>query len=92
MDSIIQREKYCYFCLTKDNLHKHHIYMGANRKVSEKYGFVCYLCGYHHNLGGQNCVHENREMDLLLKKQCQKEFEENHSREEFVKLIGRNYL
>lgn len=93
MKSIIQKDKYCYVCMSRDNLHLHHIFYGtANRKISDKNGFTCWLCGYHHNLGGKNCVHENKELDLKLKKQCQKEFEEIHIREEFISLIGKNYL
>jgi hypothetical protein len=29
---------------------------------------------------------------LMLKRHCQMKFEETHSREEFMSLIGRNYL
>lgn len=37
-------------------------------------------------------VHFNRELDLKLKRECQEKFEETHSREEFMKIIGKNYL
>lgn len=37
-------------------------------------------------------VHFNRELDLKLKRECQAKFEETHSREEFMKIIGKNYL
>ena len=37
-------------------------------------------------------VHGNREMDLILKKHGQKEFEKTGSREEFMRMFGRNYL
>jgi hypothetical protein len=31
-------------------------------------------------------------VDLLLKRLCQVVYEKDHSREDFMKLIGRNYL
>lgn len=37
-------------------------------------------------------VHFNRELDLKLKRECLAKFEETHSREEFMKIIGKNYL
>lgn len=39
-----------------------------------------------------NSVHFNREMDSELKKLYQKEYEKYHTREEFIKLIGKSYL
>lgn len=93
MKSIIQKNKECWFCGKQYGLHLHHIYPGANRNASDKNGFTVYLCAYHHNLGGNgNCVHQCREMDLQLKKVCQRKFEETHSRDEFMQIIGRCYL
>ena len=92
MKSILQSEKECFFCGTIFNLHDHHIFFGtANRKISEKYGFKAYLCAGHHNMSNTS-VHHNRKLDLVLKSACQRKFEETHSREEFIKLIGRSYL
>ena len=89
--SILQNEKICYVCGRTNNLHKHHIFGGANRKTSERNGFTVYLCACHHNLSNEG-VHFNRALDLEIKKQCQKEYEKTHKREEFMKLIGKNYL
>lgn len=60
----------------------------------------CWFCGtgnnlhLHHIFGGANrkCVHQCREMDLLLKQECQREFEKTHSRDEFMEIIHKNYL
>lgn len=41
---------------------------------------------------GKNGPHQDRQTDLLLKRVCQRKFEETHSREEFMEIIGRNYL
>ena len=90
--SILQDEKCCWFCETTLDIHLHHIYYGTgNRKISDKHGFTAYLCAKHHNMSN-NSVHFNKEMDLTLKRACQAKFEQAHSREEFVRLIGRNYL
>lgn len=91
MKSIMQDKKECYFCKTKQGLHLHHIYFGANRKISDKMGFVVYLCGKHHNLSNEG-VHFDINKDLWLKRTCQEKFERLNSREQFMKLIGKNYL
>ena len=91
MKSIIQKEKECYFCGSTLNLELHHIYFSAMRKTSDRNGFVVWLCGRCHR-DNKYGVHGNREMDLKLKTECQKVYEQTHSREDFMKLIHRNYL
>ena len=90
MKSILQEDKKCFIC-GSHYVHDHHVYFGANRKASENNGFKVYLCPAHHNLSKYG-VHFNRLLDLELKKLCQIKFEETHTREEFMKLIGKNYL
>lgn len=91
--SILQDEKKCYITGQTNNLHLHHIYRGVNRKISDKYGFVVYLAGWLHNQSDEGVHGKNgKELDLMLKRHCQMKFEETHSREEFMALIGRNYL
>lgn len=93
MDSILNNERKCYVCGSVNNLHLHHIYMGANRKISEENGFKVFLCGFHHNQSNEGVHGKNgHELDILLKKECQRKFEKTHSREEFINLVGRNYL
>ena len=65
----------------------HEIYGGGNRQVSMQNGFCIPLCREHHQR-----VHINSNTSNLLKSHCQLVFEKNHTREEFMKLIGRNYL
>lgn len=91
MTSILQPERECWVCHTTRNLHLHHIYHGPNRKVSDQNGFTVFLCFRHHN-GSAFGVHFDAGLDQSLKRACQRKFEESHSREEFMKLIGRNYL
>ena len=92
MKSILQTEKKCYLTGSTYNLHKHHIYFGKNRKISDENGFWVWLTGEYHNQNSRIDVHHNRDLDLKLKQECQLEYEKNHRREEFIQLIGRNYL
>lgn len=87
-------DKECYCCGRKSNLHKHHVFYGnANRKKSDKYGLMVWLCLDHHN--GKDGVHKypNRGLDLELKRMGQDFFECNYGdRQDFIKEFGRNYL
>lgn len=90
--SIMQDKRECYITKKKYGLHKHHIYFGfANRRISEEHGFWVWLTPELHNMSNDG-VHFNTAFDLSLKRECQKKYEETHSREEFMKLIGCNYL
>ncbi len=91
MKSILQQRKECYITRSTDDLHKHHIYPGSNRAISEKHGFWIYLRSDWHT-GSSYCVHADPELMLKLKKLCQAKYELNHSRDEFIVLIGRSYL
>ena len=62
------------------------------RRISDKHGFWVWLTAEKHR--GTKGVHgrDGHEADLRLKRACQRRFEEAHSREEFMAIIGRNYL
>lgn len=90
MKSILQTEKVCWRC-GNPNVHKHHIYFAGNRQVSEENGFWIWLCPVHHNMSDFG-IHFDKGFDEEVKKRCQMEYEKTHTREEFMKLIGRNYL
>ena len=52
-----------------------------------------YLAPWLHNQSNEGVHGKNgHELDLMLKRHCQMAYEKTHSREEFIKLIGRNYL
>ena len=86
-----QDEKRCWFCGTTQNLHLHHIYFGANRRISDKNGFVVYLCLDHHT--GPRGVHHNIDLDLELKVECEKWYlAQGHTEDDFRTLIGKNYI
>lgn len=91
MESVLQQKKECYVCGTTINLNDHHIFFGsANRKQSEKYGMKVWLCVEHHT--GNSGVHFNKDLDRRLKQMAQKHFEQTHTRDEFRRIFGKNYL
>lgn len=91
MKSLLQTERECYLTGRRDNLHRHHIYGGGRRALSEKYGLWVYLTGEMHNLSPAG-VHFNRALDRQLKQAGQRAFENAYSREAFLRLFGKNYL
>lgn len=71
----------------------HHVFGGSGRRsVSEKYGFIVPLTNDEHNMSDYG-IHFNKELDLYIKRKCQKAYEDlGNSRENFINLIGKNYL
>ena len=64
-------------------LDPHEVYGGSNRKRSIKYKFIKLLC--------REC-HSNENIINQLRIDTQKEFEKTHTKEEFIKLIGKSYI
>ena len=94
MDSIMGSERgTCYLCGCNAGYERHHaIYGSANRKMSEKYGLVVWLCpechrSYKHGVHGMN-----KAADDWLHEQAQAAFEETHTREEFREIFGKSWL
>lgn len=73
----------CQICGKYTKLDSHEVYGGSNRKRSIKYGFIALLC--------REC-HSNENIIQELRKIYQKEYEKTHTRDEFIKIIGKNYL
>lgn len=94
MKSIIQKNKECYICHSKNNLHLHHIIFGKNRNKSDKDGLTTYLCYYHHE--GTNGVHgkNGHELDKELKQLAQKVWMDYYDKsvDDFIQRYGKNYL
>lgn len=98
MKSKIQTEKECYICrklfdICNDRgLHEHHVFEGwGNRRCSEAWGMKIWCCPMHHNMS-QYGIHFNKDLDMDVKRDAQRIFEKEHSREEFMQIFGRNYL
>ena len=85
-------ENKCALCGKTYWLERHHIFNGAFRKKSEKYGAVCMLCHWCHN-EPPNGVHYNAEEMRKLKADAQRRIENyyNISTNEFIQLFGKNY-
>ena len=84
----MQTGKWCYITGRGDHLDLHHIYGGANRKASDKWGCWCWLT---HDV---HMAAHDRQQELLyqLRRECQERFEERHGHETFMAVFGRNYL
>ncbi len=79
--------KICFMCdldgkqVKKADLHE--VYGGSNRLRSMQNGLVLPLC--------RKC-HDDEDTILKLRKICQEIYELDHTREDFIKLIGISYL
>lgn len=87
----------CFLCGrngSQDRLDRHHIFGGANRKKSERYGLVVHLCHNDCHIFGEKAAHKNAETMLELHQYGQrKAMQENGwSVEDFIKVFGKNYL
>lgn len=92
MKSIIQDEKRCYITGTNKGLEEHHIFGAWNRNNSEKYGLKIWLRRDWHR-GCYYAIHENRELDLQIKKMAQTKWEEKYgTREDFINIFGKSWL
>lgn len=95
-----QKDGRCYLCMKLHDDHtnkftqEHHVFYGrGQRAVSEAEGFKVYLCLEHHEYGGgPEAVHRNNQICRIIQQDMQQEYEKHHSRAEFMRLIGKNYL
>lgn len=96
MDSIIQKDSsYCYLCGRSDQpLDCHHVFGGANRKKSERYGLKVYLCHDRCHIFGRGAVHQNAEVDRRLKQEVQRTAMKHYgwSFIDWHKEFGKNYI
>lgn len=99
MKSILhEKDGTCFLCAymhqdyrPHEYLEKHHVFGGANRKHSEKAGLTVYLCADHHRTG-KEAVHMNKRVRIQMQAYAQGVYEKMYSREEFVKIFGKNYI
>lgn len=77
----------CYIC-GKMATDIHEIYGGSNRVASMRNGFCVPLCRQCHDL----ITKKIGLGDIVLKRTCQEKYEAHHTRDEFMKLIKKNYL
>lgn len=89
--------KNCWLCGRNgaaDQLDKHHIFGGPNRKLSEKYGLVVYLCHHRCHIFGKDAVHNSVDtMQELHEYGQRKAMEENGwTVDDFRDVFGKSYL
>jgi len=85
----------CFICgKTGVPLERHHLIGGtANRRLSEKYGLVVYLCAECHRTG-EHAAHRDPETAKMLHQYAEKVWlkEQNATVEDFISVFGKNYL
>ena len=77
--SIMQDKRECYISGFSTNLARHHIYGGGRRQLSDIWG--CWVHGK-----------DGHELDMRLKRECQKRFEELYGHDTFMAVFKKNYL
>ena len=87
----------CFLCGRNGNgdpLDRHHIFSGAYRNKSEKYGLVVYLCHSRCHIFGKYAVHNNGKTMQYLHEYGQRRAmaEQGWSVEEFREIFGSNYI
>jgi len=100
MKSIIQPiRNRCYLCGRRngyglDPLDKHHVFGGALRSKSERYGLTVYLCHSTCHEFGEGAVHVNGEVNRVLQARVQKKAMEHYGWTvgEWRKHFYKNYL
>lgn len=82
---------YCVVCGSPWIQH-HHVAGGtANRRKSDRLGYIIPLCAEHHT--GSNGIHRNRELDLYWKRIMQEHFEKHKgTRQDFIREFGKSWL
>lgn len=87
----------CFICGRNgsgDGLERHHIFGAANRKLSEKYGLVVWLCGERCHRTGKYSAHQNGDVADYLHRYGQKKAMEDQgwTISQFREVFGKNYL
>ena len=83
-DKNLTKEGICEYCGNySKRLDPHEVFGGSNRQRSIKHKFVKLIC--------PKC-HSNERIVNQLRIDTQKQYEKTHTREEFIKIIGKSYL
>lgn len=83
----------CFFTKdpNKENLCIHHIFRGAFRDKSTKYGCWIWLRPEWHNQTNYS-VHNDKKLEMKLQAMCQMAFEDKYGHELFMKEFKRDYI
>lgn len=80
----------CFLCGSRILLEKHHIFGGANRKLSESDGLYVMLCRPCHT--GDHGVHFDKDIMQYLHEKGEMAYLKDHTLEDFRRRYGKNYL
>lgn len=85
-------EAWCFFSGHTYDIDFHHIFGKTKqyKKRSEQYGYWIWLTHEEHDK--LHHTSNGKKKEKKLKQECQKVFEKDHSRSEFIRLFGKNYL
>ena len=91
------RQRKCWLCGAtgqRGPLDLHHIFGSSNRKKSEKYGLVVYLCHDSCHIFGEKAVHNNAEIMQVLHEYGQRKAmrENGWTVDDFRRVFGKNYI
>lgn len=87
MKSIMTDNDTCFVC-GRTATEIHHVMNGwGMRKLSDEDGLTVPLCAFCHR-----AIHADAGARLLLKEEAQKAYEKTHSREDWMRRYGKNYL
>jgi hypothetical protein len=97
MGGAMMEERTCWLCGRNgadDPLDVHHIFGGANRKLSDKFGLTVYLCHERCHIFGPEAAHRSGETAERLHRYGQEKAmrEQGWNREQFRMVFGKNYL
>lgn len=83
----------CYLCGKTANLECHHVFGGANRKASDRYGLTVRLCHECHNEPPHG-VHHSAKNQKKLQRRVQRIAMRHYGWDviEFRTIFGKNYL
>lgn len=87
----------CFLCAmegdrSRKQTEEHHVLFGSGlRTISEAEGLTVNLCIPHHRTGPE-AVHNCRKTRERICRIIQREYEKTHTREEWMRMAGKNYL
>lgn len=94
--SIVQDDtSKCFLCGkngASDPLEVHHIFGGPNRRLADEDGLIVHICGFRCHREGRSAAHKSFATAEYLRTVGQEAYERTHTREEFFRRYGRNYI
>lgn len=87
MKSVLQKSRRCLIC-GSTAVECHHVFEGAHRSASDRYGLTVYLCRKHHML-----VHADEALNRRLKSEAQEKAMRfyNFGNEKWLEIFKRNW-